>query len=140
MANKPRRVPETDELVCCPFPVKRAAGLTWRAETVVPQQATAPECVYFFGNGLDEHMYGGHYSGLVKLTTASSLMARTTQPRRTTVVKHSTNLLELLRQRGMDRDGDFLREALRVLVGRITVDGKTGAASAFSATGSVSQL
>ena len=140
MANKPRRAPETDELVCCPFPVKRAAGLTWRAETVVPQQATAPECVHFFGNGLDEHMYGGHYSGLVKLTTASSLMARTTQPRRTTVVKHSTNLLELLRQRGMDRDGDFLREALRVLVGRITVDGKTGAASAFSATGSVSQL
>ena len=51
----------------------------------------------------------------------------------------SPNLLELLRKRGMDRDGDFLRE-LRVLVGRITVDGKTGAASAFSATGSVSQL
>ena len=56
------------------------------------------------------------------------------------MVKHSTNLLELLRKRGMDRDGDLLREALRVLVGRITVDGKTGAASAFSATGSVSQL
>ena len=56
------------------------------------------------------------------------------------MVKHSTDLLELLRKCGMDRDGDFLREALRVLVGRITVDGKTGAASAFSATGSVSQL
>ena len=51
-----------------------------------------------------------------KLTTASSLMATRTQPRRTTVVKQSMDLLELLRKRGMDGDVDFLREALRVLV------------------------
>ena len=43
-------------------------------------------------------------------------MATRTQPRRTTVVKHSMDLLELLRKRGMDGDVDFLREALRVLV------------------------
>ena len=42
------------------------------------------------------------------------------------MVKHSMDLLELLRKHGMDRDVDLLREALRVLVGRITVDGKTG--------------
>ena len=51
-----------------------------------------------------------------KLTTASSLMATRTQPRRTTVVKHSMDLLELLRKRGIDGEVDFLREALRVLV------------------------
>ena len=32
------------------------------------------------------------------------------------MVKHSMDLLELLRKRGMDGDVDFLREALRVLV------------------------
>ena len=43
-------------------------------------------------------------------------MTTITQPRRTTVVKHSKDLLELLRKRGVDGDVDFLREALRVLV------------------------
>ena len=38
-------------------------------------------------------------------------MATTTQPRRTTVVKQSMDLLELLRKRGMDGDLDFLWEA-----------------------------
>ena len=32
------------------------------------------------------------------------------------MVKHSMDLLELLRKRGIDGDVDFLREALRVLV------------------------
>ena len=35
------------------------------------------------------------------------------------MVKHSMDLLGLLRKRGMDGDVDFLREALRVLVGGI---------------------
>ena len=35
------------------------------------------------------------------------------------MVKHSMDLLELLRKRGMDGDVDFLREALRVLVDTI---------------------
>ena len=39
-----------------------------------------------------------------------------------TVVKHSMDLLELLRKRGMDGDVDFLREALRVLVDGINAE------------------
>ena len=51
------------------------------------------------------------------------------------MVKQRMDLLELLRKRGMDGDGDFLREALRVLVGRITVDGKTGGRISFLCDG-----
>ena len=48
------------------------------------------------------------------------------------MVKHSMDLLELLRKRGMDGDVDLLREALRVLVDGIMdaeVSAKTAAPS-----------
>ena len=56
----------------------------------------------------------------MKRATASSLVGSTAlQTRMDTVAKERIDVLELLRKRGMDGDVDFLREALRVLVGGI---------------------
>ncbi len=52
----------------------------------------------------------------MKMATASSLMEVTNPTRRTTAAKKKVDLLELLHQRGMEGDADFLRAAPHVLV------------------------